>query len=226
MSLNLSVSVSLSSTAIIDSGGLSKEDTVDLLDGLDLDFLTFGKGGVFQNLEDADFSFDDIGGFRLRGMSEIGLPEHTSQHMTDTKGTAQPHLHHHAHPSHVPVSSSASGSGNHSGQSYGAAGGGGDHKVSPTHKMAHGIHTRDNRSGSLGWFDANTFLNERDPFLVKTYANADFSSHLEGGRISPSRTHSFDATIPSSPVNIYTSDDLVRHSICVTLSLSLSDVSR
>mmetsp|Transcript_23276 Transcript_23276/g.34169 ORF Transcript_23276/g.34169 Transcript_23276/m.34169 type:complete len:415 (-) Transcript_23276:298-1542(-) len=64
--------------AIIKSGGLTA-DTVDLLDGLDLDFLTVGKGGAFQNFDDMDFSFDSMDdiGFRMRGMSEIGLQGET-----------------------------------------------------------------------------------------------------------------------------------------------------
>mmetsp|Transcript_19281 Transcript_19281/g.27693 ORF Transcript_19281/g.27693 Transcript_19281/m.27693 type:complete len:422 (-) Transcript_19281:216-1481(-) len=61
--------------AIIKSGGLT-EDTVDLLDGLDLDFLNVGKGGAFQNFDDMDFPFDSMDdmGFRMRGMSEMGIP--------------------------------------------------------------------------------------------------------------------------------------------------------
>jgi hypothetical protein len=202
------------------------------LDGLDLDFLTFGKGGVFQNLEEADFSFDDIGGFRLRGMSEIGLAVDPNQQMNDTRGGAGGgggNFPQHPHHPHAPPLGLLNTSGSNSGHSHGTPGSGGggngiDFKgISPTHKMAHGTYTRDSRSGSLGWFDANTFLNERDPFLVKTYANADFSSHLEGGRISPSRHHSFDVTIPSSPVNLYTSDEQVlSFSPCLSPSLCVS----
>lgn len=161
--------------AIINSGGLSKEDTVDLLDGLDLDFLTFGKGGVFQNLDDADFSFDDIGGFRLRGMSEVGLglPEAATQQSSDQRATK-----------HIEQNGNQN-------------------------KSNHGIQNRDYRSGSLGWFDSNTFLNERDPFLMKNYATTDFSlTSLATTQLEDrsQRHNSFDAVVPSSPVNIYASE--------------------
>lgn len=53
---------------------------MDLLDGLDLDFINFSKGGAFQNFDDVDVGFDnldDLGGFRMRGMSEIdGIMSH------------------------------------------------------------------------------------------------------------------------------------------------------
>jgi hypothetical protein len=69
-----------------------------LLDGLDLDFLNFSKGGAFQNFDDADVGFDnldDLGGFRMRGMSEIDgimshpLAEESSGHTSDTKMSGQ-----------------------------------------------------------------------------------------------------------------------------------------
>ncbi len=58
---------------------------------------------MFQNLEDADFSFDDLpGGFRLRGMSEIGLPPDVGlQHSTESRGSLSEHRksqHHHGVP--------------------------------------------------------------------------------------------------------------------------------
>ena len=168
--------------AIIKSGGLSKEDTVDLLDGLDLDFLTFGKGGVFQNLDDADFSFDDIGGFRLRGMSELGLPDGAA-----TSGMPQ------SHESRNP-------------------------KAQPHQKNGPSGHsTRDYRSGSIGWFDTNTFLNEKDPFLMKNYSNTDFAMNSLGNNANledriTARHNSFDGIIPPSPVNLYTSDGQVQTS--------------
>ena len=53
---------------------------MDLLDGLDLDFLNFSKGGIFQNFDDVDIGFDnldDLSSFRLRGMSDIeGIMSH------------------------------------------------------------------------------------------------------------------------------------------------------
>jgi hypothetical protein len=152
------------------------------LDGLDLDFLTFGKGGVFQNLDDADFSFDDIGGFRLRGMSEVGLHDAAAAAPAGMQQTNEPRI---------------------------------SPKAQPYHKnVPPGNTTRDCRSGSIGWFDTNTFLNERDPFLMKNYANTDFSmnslannANLED-RIT-ARHNSFDGAIPSSPVNLYTNDGQV-----------------
>lgn len=150
-----------------------------MLDGLDLDFLTFGKGGVFQNLDDADFSFDDIGGFRLRGMSEVGLPDGAA-----TSGMPQTH-----EPKNL--------------------------RAQPNQKNGpSGNSTRDYRSGSIGWFDTNTFLNEKDPFLMKNYSNTDFAMNSLGNNANledriTARHNSFDGIIPPSPVNLYTSDGQV-----------------
>jgi hypothetical protein len=171
------------------------------LDGLDLDFLTFGKGGVFQNLDDADFSFDDIGGFRMRGMSEMGLPDHANSatSVTTTSSTGVPQ-------SHEP-------------------------RVSPKgrhQKNAPSGTTREQRSGSIGWFDSNTFLNERDPFLMKNYANTDFSMNALGNNANledriTARHNSFDGLIPSSPVHLYTNDGQVAPLLVPSLSVSCSD---